>query len=114
MFWVPLWVNIVASVLSEYIKRVIGLPGESVQIIVNRIFIDGEEISEDFGKDPMDYAGIASEPILLGEDEYFVLGDNRLVSLDSRDSKVGAVSKEELDGVVFWRIYPWSAIGAVK
>ena len=51
---------------------------------------------------------------VLGEDEYFVLGDNRLVSLDSRDSKVGAVSKEELEGVVFLRIYPWSAFGTVK
>lgn len=99
---------------KTYIKRVIGLPGESVQIIGDRIFINGEEISEDFGKDPMDYAGIASEPILLGEDEYFVLGDNRLVSVDSRDAKIGAVTKDELDGVVFLRVSPWSAFGTVE
>lgn len=98
---------------KTYIKRVIGLPGESVQIIGNRIFINGEELSEDFGKDPMDYAGIAAEPVLLGKDEYFVLGDNRLVSVDSRDAKVGVVTKEELDGVVFFRVAPWSAFGTV-
>ena len=99
---------------KTYIKRVIGLPGESVQIIGNRIFINGEELSEDFGKDPMDSAGIAAEPILLGEDEYFVLGDNRLVSVDSRAAKVGAVTKEELDGVVFFRVSPWTAFGTVE
>lgn len=99
---------------KTYIKRVIGLPGESVQIIGNRIFINGEELKEDFGKDPMDTAGIAAEPILLGEDEYFVLGDNRLVSIDSRDKVVGVVTKDELDGVVILRVAPLSAFGGVE
>lgn len=98
---------------KTYIKRVIGLPGESVMILGDRIFINGKEIAEDFGKDPMDYAGIAAEPVLLGEDEYFVLGDNRLVSVDSRDYKVGVVKKEELDGVVVLRVAPWSSFGTV-
>lgn len=99
---------------KTYIKRIIGLPGETVQIIDNVIYINGEELKENFGKDPMDTAGIADEPILLGEDEYFVLGDNRLVSVDSRDKSVGAVKKEELDGVVFLRIAPFSAFGGVE
>jgi len=99
---------------KTYVKRVIGLPGESVQILGDRIFINGEELEEDFGKDPMDYAGIAAEPILLGEDEYFVLGDNRKVSVDSRDSKVGVVTKDELDGVIFLRVAPWSVFGGVE
>ncbi|MBO5352727.1 MAG: signal peptidase I [Lachnospiraceae bacterium] len=99
---------------KTYIKRVIGLPGETVLIVGDRIFINGEELAEDFGKDPMDYAGIAAEPVLLGEDEYFVLGDNRLVSVDSRDYKVGVVEKEELDGVVILRVAPWSAFGRVE
>lgn len=99
---------------KTYIKRVIGLPGETVQIIDNRIFINGEELSEEFGKDPMDSAGIASEPIVLGENEYFVLGDNRKVSADSREKSIGTVKKEELEGVVFLRIAPFSAFGKVK
>lgn len=99
---------------KTYIKRIIALPGETIQIIENRIFVNGTELKEDFGKDPMDSAGIASEPILLGAGEYFVLGDNRLVSLDSRDRSVGTVSIDELDGVVIFRVAPFSAFGKVK
>ena len=98
---------------KTYIKRVIGLPGETVQIIDNRIYINGEELKENFGKAPMDTAGIASDPILLGEDEFFVLGDNRPVSVDSRDRVVGTVSINELDGVVVLRVAPFSAFGKV-
>lgn len=98
---------------KTYIKRVIGLPGETVQIIDSRIYINGEELPESFGKDPMDTAGIASEPVQLGEDEFFVLGDNRRVSVDSRDRAVGAVSMDELDGVVILRVAPFSAFGKV-
>lgn len=99
---------------KTYIKRVIGLPGETVQIIDNRIFINGEELSEEFGKNPMESAGMASEPVVLGENEYFVLGDNRKVSADSREKSIGTVKKEELEGVVFLRIAPFSAFGKVK
>ena len=99
---------------KTYIKRVIGLPGETVQIIDNCIYINGEELPESFGKDPMDTAGIASEPVQLGEDEFFVLGDNRRVSVDSRDRAVGAVSMDELDGVVILRVAPFSAFGKVN
>lgn len=99
---------------KTYVKRVIGLPGETVQIIGNRILINGEEIAEDFGKNPMDTAGIAEIPVLLGEEEYFVLGDNRRVSSDSRDKSVGVVNSDELDGVVFLRVAPFSGFGKVR
>lgn len=99
---------------KTYIKRVIGLPGETVQIIDNRIFINGEELTENFGKDPIESAGIASQPVVLGENEYFVLGDNRKVSADSREKSIGTVKKEELEGIVFLRIAPFSAFGRVR
>ena len=99
-----------------YIKRVIGLPGETVQIVDGQILIDGAVLKENYGKEMItdEEAGLAAEPMALGEDEYFVLGDNRNNSIDSTDYKVGAVKKEELDGVVFFRIAPWSAFGTVK
>ena len=99
---------------KTYIKRIIGLPGETVQIIGSQIYIDGEVLVEKFGKDPISNAGIASESILLGENEYFVLGDNRRVSVDSRDKIVGVVTKDELNGVVLFRTAPLSAFGKVK
>ena len=79
-----------------------------------QIFIDGEVLQEDYGKDPIDSAGIAAEKIILGEEEYFVLGDNRRVSIDSRAKLVGAVKLEEMDGVVFLRVAPFSAFGGVN
>lgn len=99
---------------KTYIKRVIGLPGESVQIIGSTIYINGIPLEEQYGKDPIEDAGIAKEGIVLGEEEYFVLGDNRSVSIDSRDSRVGIVKKSELDGVVILRIYPFQKFGTVK
>ena len=56
-----------------YVKRIIGLPGETVQIIDDDIYINGEIIEENFGKDPMTYQGTAAEPITLGEEQFFVL-----------------------------------------
>lgn len=99
---------------KTYVKRVIGLPGESVQITGSTIYIDGEPLSENFGKDPIVYAGLAERTIVLGEDEYFVLGDNRTVSLDSRDERIGTVKKAELDGTVFLRIFPLDEFGGIK
>ncbi|MBO5484455.1 MAG: signal peptidase I [Lachnospiraceae bacterium] len=97
-----------------YIKRVIGLPGETIQIIGDTIYIDGKVLEEDFGKDPMTKSGIAQEPLKLGDDEFFVLGDNRAVSEDSRYPEVGPVSKDKIAGKAILRIYPLSKFGTFE
>lgn len=97
-----------------YIKRVIGLPGETIQIVGDTIYIDGKVLEENYGKDPMTESGIASEPLKLGKDEYFVLGDNREVSEDSRYEEVGPVSRDKIEGKAILRIYPFKKFGTIK
>ena len=99
---------------GQYIKRIIGLPGETVQIIDGKIYINGEVLTEQFGKDPIVYAGVAAEPITVGPKEYFVLGDNREVSLDSRYEVVGLVSHSQIEGKALLQIYPFSEFGTVE
>ena len=77
------------------------------------VYIDGELLGEDYGAEPMEDAGIAAEPIQLGDDEYFVLGDNRNHSSDSRDASVGVLKREDLIGRAWIRIYPFDEMGFV-
>ena len=98
-----------------YIKRIIGLPGETVQITEEGdILIDGEVLEESYGKEVMKSPGIAADPILLGADEYFVLGDNRNASADSRDPSVGIISGEDIVGRAWLRIWPLTKFGILK
>ena len=99
-----------------YIKRVIGLPGETVQIKDGKVYINEKELTEDvYGiTDYIEEPGIAREPIVLGEDEYFCLGDNRPVSYDSRYEAVGVVDRSEFIGKVWIRIWPFSLFGKVE
>ncbi|MDF2512017.1 MAG: hypothetical protein K0S04_1883, partial [Herbinix sp.] len=97
-----------------YVKRVIGLPGETVQIIGSKIYVNGQELEENYGKEPMDDPGRAEQLVTLGDDEYFVLGDNRNISKDSRSDEVGNVAKENIGGKVVLRIAPLSKFGIVK
>ena len=99
-----------------FIKRVIGLPGETVQIMDGKVYIDGEELTGDvYGiTDYIENPGIAAEPLTLGEDEYFCLGDNRPVSYDSRYEAVGPVHRSEIIGKVWIRIWPLSKFGPVE
>ncbi len=97
-----------------YIKRIIGLPGETVQVIDGYVYIDGEQLDEHYGNELMENPGIAAEPILLGEDEYFVLGDNRNHSSDSRDPSVGVLKRENLLGRAWIRIWPLDRFGAIR
>ncbi|MDO5572447.1 MAG: signal peptidase I [bacterium] len=86
-----------------YVKRVIGLPGETIQIKQGKVYIDGTPYTEDVVDDTLT-AGIAEEEIYLGVDEYFVLGDNRENSEDSRSANIGNVSGEMIDGKAWYHM----------
>ena len=102
---------------TYYIKRIIGLPGETIQIDEQgNIYIDGEVLEENYGREIIepDNIGIAASPIVLGEDEYFVMGDNRNNSKDSREAIVGNIRREDIIGRAWVRIWPLSHIGVLK
>ncbi len=86
-----------------YLKRIVGLPGESVQIIDGYVYINGERLPEDEYDKMADY-GIAENEIQLGSDEYFVLGDNRNMSEDSRSGNIGAVKKDTIAGKAWFHL----------
>lgn len=99
-----------------YIKRIIGLPGETVQIKDGYIYINGRKLEEDFGLEIINENayGIAAKPITLKEDEYFLMGDNRNCSADSRESHIGPIHRDELMGRAWIRIWPFQSIGVVR
>lgn len=92
------------------VKRIVGLPGEKVRISDGKLYINDELLEDKFSTEEMSNAGMASKEILLEENEYFVLGDNRNGSEDSRFANVGNVVKSEIIGRVFLRISPGFAI----
>jgi signal peptidase I len=98
----------------SYIKRIIGLPGETIKIEDGTIYINGEVLTEHYGKEQIENPGLAADEILLGEDEYFVLGDNRNASVDSRKAEVGTIKRSEIQGKAWLRFYPFDSIGVVK
>ncbi|MDO4262440.1 MAG: signal peptidase I [Eubacteriales bacterium] len=99
---------------TYFIKRIIGLPGETVQITDGTIYIDGEALEESYGRQVMRDFGMAEDPVTLGEDEYFVLGDNRNDSTDSRDPAVGLIHRDQIIGRAWIRIWPLSKIGILR
>ena len=100
---------------TYYIKRIIGMPGETIQVIDGYTYINGEKLESDvYGAEVMNSPGIAAEPITLGDDEYFVMGDNRNHSSDSRDPSVGVLTRKDLMGRAWIRIYPFSKFGVIR
>ena len=97
-----------------HIRRVIGLPGETIQIVNGRILINGETYKE--GKDfPMiNNPGMAANAITLEAGEYFVLGDNRNNSEDSRYGDIGRVNKKYITGKLWFQISPKKDIGPLN
>lgn len=100
--------------MHSYMKRVIGLPGETVEIKDGEILINGEKIEEDYKTTKIDDPGIVEEPITLGGDEFFVLGDDRQNSEDSRMADIGNVKRTEIEGKVWFVIAPKDHFGFVK
>ena len=100
---------------EEWVKRVIALPGETIQIKDGVIWIDGNELTEDvYGNALIDIPGVANEPYTVPEGCYFVMGDNRKgeESWDSRYEEVGCIPKENILGKVVLRIYPFDSFSA--
>ena len=97
-----------------FIKRVIALPGETVRIDYDgNIYIDDAKLDEQYGAEVIQDPGRAATEITLGEDEYFVMGDNRNHSMDSRDPLVGSIKGSDIIGRTWLRIYPFSSFGII-
>lgn len=96
------------------VKRVVGLPGETVQIIDGQIYIDGSLLPMDEDRGRIGIPGLAAQPIVLGRDEYFLLGDNYDSSEDSRFENVGNVYRSQIVGKVWFRISPGDKIGWIR
>ncbi|MBR6186277.1 MAG: signal peptidase I [Clostridia bacterium] len=99
------------DVYTAFVKRVVGLPGDTIQISDGHLFVNGEQVPdpEYMASTPRDYG-----PITLGDDEYFVMGDNRFSSHDSRSSDVGPLSRSAIMGKVTRVLLPLSAWRSVK
>lgn len=97
-----------------HIKRVIGLPGEKIEIKDGIIYINDTVYLEKTSYPLMNNAGLADEPITLGSKEYFVLGDNRNDSEDSRYADIGLVNADYIEGKVYFRISPSETMGFIN
>ena len=97
-----------------YIKRVVGLPGETISILEDAVYINGTKLEEEYETTDINDVGILSEELELGEDEYFVLGDDRENSEDSRSNSVGLVKKSYIYGKAWFVISPLSDFGFIK
>ena len=98
-----------------FIKRVIGLPGERIRVDMDgNIYINDAILMESYGAEVIVDPGRAIDEITLGPDEYFVMGDNRNHSMDSRDPSVGNITKKDILGRAMIRIYPFSKFGGVE
>ena len=94
-----------------HIRRVIGLPGETVQIVDGQILINGETYKEGRDFPVISNPGMASSPVTLESGEYFVLGDNRDNSEDSRYGSIGKVNKKYITGKLWFKLFPVKSIG---
>lgn len=102
------------STKTVYLRRVIGRPGETVQIMDGKVYINGYPLEEEYAAGAASYAGIAASQVTLDNDEYFVMADNRSNNFDSRDATVGPISRDDILGKVWIRVFPFEKFGFVK
>ncbi|MDO4961947.1 MAG: signal peptidase I [Eubacteriales bacterium] len=98
---------------KQNVKRIIGLPGEAIQIVDGSIYINGE-ITECESIDSISLSGIAENIVELGKDEYFVLGDNADSSEDSRFANIGNVKRRDIKGKLWLKIVPLKELRLIK
>ena len=96
-----------------YVKRVVAVPGDQVLIADGVLYVNGEPYEEETEVTPMEDAGLAAEEITLGENEFFVLGDNRNNSEDGRYANIGSIKKEYIIGKAWFRIAPFHDFGFI-
>ena len=97
-----------------YVKRVIGVPGDTVQIKDGRIYVNGTEFTEKVDVASIEDAGLAADAVTLSDDEYFVLGDNRNNSEDSRYANIGNIKREYIIGKAWFVISTGDRFGFIK
>lgn len=102
-------VAIVDTIYGIIIKRVIGCPGDTVQIKNGDVYVNGA-LFDDLIDIKIEQAGIAAAPVILGDGEYFVLGDNRNESKDSRFDDIGIIKENEIKGKVLFSLIPPKAV----
>lgn len=94
-----------------YVKRVVGVPGDKIRIEKGVLYVNDEVFEEEIDAASIEDAGLAAEEITLGTDEFFVLGDNRNNSEDSRYANIGNIKKEYIIGKAWFHVAPWSELG---
>ncbi len=99
---------------KDYVKRIIGLPGDVIDLRDFHFYVNNEILDDDFSKEMLTAFGDVSFPLTVPENTYFVLGDNRNVSNDSRYSDVGCIDKKDIIGKVSFVIWPLSDVGGIK
>ncbi|HOF50154.1 MAG TPA: signal peptidase I [Candidatus Colwellbacteria bacterium] len=95
-----------------YIKRIIGLPGETIVVEDGEVFINGVELEEEYLPQGMSTRTLQQNEFTLGANQFFVLGDNRIMSFDSRNW--GPLDREEIVGVVQLRLWPLQFLDSLK
>jgi len=96
---------------KRLVKRVIGVQGDEVDIRDGYVYVNGEKLQEPYAKGET-FSGEFKLPVKVGENELFVLGDNRMVSMDSR--KFGLINFKQVEGKAIFRVYPFNEIGGIK